>query len=133
MNVRIGIVRGICHNCSYRRLVPDREDGPEPDYRAHSTPVRCDRSIACRKRLSSRPPNRSTISQHPSRRMRHAVCRFIIRPPLRKRRGAEAALASFDSRSTRWVLPAVVYVRLKVPLRKRECYAKNDLLPVYGH
>ena len=79
MNVRIEIVRQTCHNCSYRRLVLNRDDGPEPDYKAHSTPGRCDRSIASRKRLSSVPRNRSTVSQHPSRRVRHAVGRFIIR------------------------------------------------------
>jgi len=79
MNVRIEMVRGICHNSSYRRLVLNREDGPEPDCKAHSTSGRFDRSIASRKRLASRPRIRSTISQHPSRRMRHAVCPLIIR------------------------------------------------------
>ena len=80
MNVRIAIVRGICHNCSYRRLVLNREDGPEPDCKAHSTPGRFDRSIASRKRLASRPRDWPTISQHPSRRrMRHAVCPLINR------------------------------------------------------
>lgn len=78
MNVRIEIVRQICHNSSYRRLGLNREDGAEPDYEAHSTPGRFDRSIGCRKRVSSGPHNRSTISQHPSRRVRHAVGRFII-------------------------------------------------------
>jgi hypothetical protein len=78
MNVRIEIVRRTCHNSSYRRLVLNRDDGPEPDYNAHSTLGRFDRSIASRKRLGSGPRNWSTISQHPSRRVRHAVGRFII-------------------------------------------------------
>ena len=78
MNVRIEIVRGICHNSSYRRLVLNREDGPEPDYKAHSTPGRFDRWIVSRKRLASRPRDWPTIFQHPSRRVRQAVCRFII-------------------------------------------------------